>query len=245
MATSDTNEIFTSPPRLIPGNEFINNFTYVLNNSSFLAAMGNSLILVLIVASIRVLLASLAGFVFAKFRFPGRDKLFGLLLITMALPTGVVLVPSYEIYAQLGWLNTFLPLIVPGAATAFGVFWMRQSAAASVQSEVMEAARVDGAGFLRVYWHVALPALRPTIAALAIFEVIWTWNDYLWPLLVLNDPSRYTVPLALAQLKGAYGAMDYSVVMAGTLVATIPLVILFLCFRKTVMNNVVAGAVKG
>jgi len=245
MSTSKTNEIFTSPPRFIPGTDFISNFTTVIESSSYLGAFGNSVFVTLVASFIRVLLASLAGFVFAKYSFPGRDRLFGILLLTMALPTGVSLVPSYEIYANLGWINTYLPLIVPNAVSAFAIFWMRQASAMAIQDSVMEAARVDGAGFLRVYWHVALPALRPTIAALGIFEVIWAWNDYLWPLLVLNDPDRYTLPLALGQLKGAYGAIDYSVVMSGTLVATIPLIVLFLIFRRTVMDNVVAGAVKG
>jgi cellobiose transport system permease protein len=245
MATSSTSEIFTSPPRLIPGTQFFHNFSVVLANSSYVSAFFNSLLVTVIAVVVRVLLDSLAGFVFAKFRFPGRDKLFVILLLTMALPTGVSLVPSYEIYANLGWINTYLPLLVPSAVSAFGVFWMRQAASASIPDEIMEAARVDGAGFFRVYWSIALPTLRPTIAALGIFEAIWTWNDYLWPLLVLNDPDRYTIPLALQQLKGAYGATDYSVVMSGTLVAVIPLIVLFLIFRRTVMNNVVVGAVKG
>src|SRR5699024_9858619 len=133
----------------------------------------------------------------------------------------------------------------PGAATAFGVFWMRQSAHSAIHDELLEAARVDGASFFRVFLHVGIPGLRAPIAAFSIFQIMWNWNEYLWPLLVLNDPELYTLPLALALLRGAYGSVDYSVVMAGTLVATIPLIVLFLYFRRTVMSNAAQGALKG
>lgn len=245
IATSSTNEIFTSPPRLIPGDQFFENLSVVFSRVPFLQAFANSLFVTVIGSFVQVMLAALAGFVFAKYRFPGRDRLFGLLLVTMALPTGVALVPSYQIYSDLGWIDTFIPLLVPGAVTAFGVFWMRQAAAGAVQNETMEAARIDGAGFSRLFWHVGLPALRPTLAGLGIFQVMWNWNEYLWPLLVLHSPENQTLPVALDSLKGAYGATDYAVVMSGTLLATIPLVVLFLFFRRTVMDNVVAGAVKG
>lgn len=245
MATSSTSEVFTSPPRLIPGTELFENLTVVFTRTPFLQAFFNSVVVTVAASALQVLLASLAGFVFAKYRFPGRGRLFAILLITMALPTGVALVPSFQIYAELGWLNTYWPLLVPSAATAFGVFWMRQAAAASIPDELLEASRVDGASFLRVYWHVGLPGLRASIAAFSVFQIMWNWNDYLWPMLVLSQPERYTLPLALQLLKGAYGSVDYSVVMAGTLVATVPLVVLFLILRKTVMENAAAGAVKG
>lgn len=245
IATSNTNEIFASPPRLIPGTEFFHNLAVVFSRVPFLKAFFNSFFVTLVASFLQVMLAALAGFVFARHRFPGRDKLFAILLVTMALPTGVALVPSYQIYSELGWIDTFLPLIVPGAVTAFGVFWMRQAAASAVQNEIIEAARIDGAGFLRVFWHVGLPALRPTIAGLGIFQIMWNWNDYLWPQLVLHSPENATLPVALDSLKGAYGATDYAVVMSGTLLATVPLIVLFLIFRRTVMSNVVAGAVKG
>ncbi|UNX54030.1 carbohydrate ABC transporter permease [Georgenia sp. TF02-10] len=245
MATSSTSEMFTLPPRLIPGDEFIANFTKVLESTQFGTAFFNSLWLTTLVVLVQLFLASLAGFVFAKRRFPGRDRLFAALLVTLVLPTGVSLVPSYQIYASLGWLNTFLPLIVPNIVTAFAVFWMRQAAESSIPDELLDAAAIDGAGFLRTFWSVGLPALRPSLVALGIFQVMWTWNDYLWPLLVLGDPSQFTLPIAIQQLKGNYGNLDYSVVMAGTLVATLPLIILFFFLRRTILENVTAGALKG
>ncbi|MVA74698.1 ABC transporter permease subunit [Auraticoccus sp. F435] len=245
MATSSTSEIFTSPPRLVPGTKFGENFAEVLSGSPFLFAFSNSVFVTVVGSLLQVFFAALGGFVFAKYRFPGRDKLFGLLVVTMALPTGVAIVPNFQIYANLGWLNTYWPLLVPGAASAFGIFWMRQAATASIPDELLEAARVDGAGFWRVFRHVGLPGLSSTIAAFTVFQVMWNWNEYLWPLLVLSDTDLYTLPLALQLLKGAYGSVDYSVVMAGTLVATLPLVVLFLIFRRTVMSHASAGAIKG
>jgi cellobiose transport system permease protein len=246
MATSSTADIFTSPPRLIPGFEFFSNFQKVLKDSAFASAFLNSLWLTSVITVVQLFLAALAGFVFAKKRFPGRNKLFAILLATLIVPTGVSIVPSYQIYAGLGWINTFLPLIVPGAVTAFGVFWMRQAAEASVSSEIVDAARMDGAGFMRTFWSVALPAMRPSLVAFGIFQVMWAWNDYLWPLLVLGSPNEFTLPVALQQLlTNLAQSADYSAVMAGTLVATIPLVIAFFILRKTILENVSAGALKG
>jgi cellobiose transport system permease protein len=244
MATSSSAEVFTFPPRLYPGTKFFTNLGKVSQAVPLNTAFVNSLTVSVSSVVLTSFLCSLGGFVFARMRFPGRDKLFGIVLATMVFPTGVTLAPSLEIYSHLGWINTYLPLVVPGAASAFGLFWMRQTALSSIPYELVEAARMDGCGLLRTYWHVALPAMRPGLAAFGIFSFMWTWNDYMWPLIVLNDPSKYTLPVALAELKGNYGSIDYSVVMAGTLVAAIPLIVLFLICRKAIFANMVAGALK-
>jgi len=246
MSTGTTSDIFSAPPRMLPGAEFFNNVERLFSGGvAFGQAFLNSLFVSVVATAVTVFIAALSGFVFAKFRFPGRNWLFAILLLTMTLPNGVMLVPMFQIYADLGWINTYLPLIVPGAASAFGIFWMRQAANEAVHFEVMEAARVDGAGFLRVFWHVGLPALRPAIAGFTVFQFMWNWNEYLWPLLVLNDSALYTLPVALQQLNGSYGTSDYPMVMAATLLATIPLIVLFLVFRRQVMSSVTSGAVKG
>lgn len=244
MATSTNADVFTFPPRLYPGTRFFTNLGKVSQAVPLDSAFVNSLIVTVSAVLLSVFLCSLGGFVFAHMRFRGRDKLFGTVLVTMVFPTGVALAPSLEIYSHLGWIDTFLPLIIPGAASAFGLFWMRQTAQSAIPYELVEASRMDGCGLLKTYWHVALPAMRPGLAAFGIFSFMWTWNDYLWPLIVLNDPSKYTLPVALAELKGNYGSLDYSVVMAGTLVAAIPLIVLFLISRKFVFANMVAGALK-
>lgn len=245
MSTGTTADIFSSPPRLFPGAELFANIGRLFENVKFGEAFLNSVFVSVTATVITVLIAALSGFVFAMYRFPGRNGLFAVLLLTMTLPTGVMLVPTFQIYADLGWLNSYLPLIVPGAASAFGIFWMRQAARESVQYEVIEAARVDGAGFLRVFWHVGLPALRPALAGFAVFQFMWNWNEYMWPLLVLNDSDLYTLPVALQQLNGSYGNSDYPMVMVGTLLATLPLIVIFLFFRRQVMSSATSGAVKG
>ncbi|SEE69920.1 carbohydrate ABC transporter permease [Ruania alba] len=245
MSTGTTADIFSSPPRLIPGTALFDNVGRLLEAIAFQRAFANSVLVSVVATTVTVAIAALSGFVFAQYRFPGRDWLFGGLLVTMTLPTGVMLVPMFQIYVDLGWLNTYLPLIIPGAASAFGIFWMRQAAREAVQYEVIEAVRVDGAGFLRVFWHVGAPALRPAIAGFTVFQFMWNWNEYLWPLLVLNDSDLYTLPVALQQLNGSYGMNDYPVVMVGTLLATIPLIVVFLIFRKQVMSSATSGAVKG
>lgn len=245
MATSSTADIYTSPPRLIPGLQFFTNFHKVLNESSFTKAFENSLWLTSVITLIQLFFTALAGYVFAKKQFPGRNVLFAFLLAALIVPTGVSIVPSYQIYAKLGWINTFYPLIIPGAVTAFGVFWMRQAAEASVSNEIVDAARIDGAGFMRSFWNVALPAMRPALVAFGIFQIMWAWNDYLWPLLVLGSPKKYTLPVVLDQLLEAHGSVDYSAVMAATFVATIPLVVVFFALRKRILENVSAGALKG
>ncbi|MDX2939477.1 carbohydrate ABC transporter permease [Streptomyces ipomoeae] len=244
MATSTNAEVFSFPPRLYPGTRFFTNLGKVVEAVPLDTAFVNSIVVSVSAVLLTSFLCSLGGFVFARMRFKGRDKLFGIVLATMVFPTGVTLAPSVEIYSHLGWMNTFLPLIVPGAASAFGLFWMRQVAISSIPYELIEAARLDGCGLLRTYWHVALPAMRPGLASFGIFSFMWTWNDYMWPLIVLNDPAKYTLPVALAQLKGNYGTIDYSVVMAGTLVAALPLIVLFLVCRKTIFANMMAGALK-
>lgn len=245
VATSTTAEMFSATPRLLPGDQLFNNLARVFEGSPFGRALLNSAGLAVFNTAIYVFLASLAGFVFAKFSFLFRDTLFRLLLFTMILPSGVTLVTSFQIYADLGWINTYLPLIVPGAVSAFGVFWMRQVAMDAIPGELIQASAIDGANFVQQYWYVALPCMLPGITALSIFQLMWNWNEYLWPLLVLNDPELYTVPVSLAQLKSLYDDYDYSIVMAGTLVATIPLLVIFLVFRRTVMENTTGGAVKG
>jgi cellobiose transport system permease protein len=205
MATSTSNEIFGVVPRFIPGTEFFANFGQVLASIPFGRAFLNSVVVTALTSFLQIALAALAGFTFAKYRFPGRDVLFAALLITMVIPTGAQLVPTYQIYADLGWIDTFLPLVVPNAVTAFAVFWVRQASVSAVQDDTIEAARMDGAGYLRVFWNVGVPALRPTLAGLAIFQVMWNWNDYLWPHLVLTSTENYTLQVALSQLKGAYG----------------------------------------
>jgi cellobiose transport system permease protein len=243
MATNTTSDIYRVPPKVIFGGQLIANITKVLQSIDFFRNFLNTLSVAVIVTVLVLFFCSIAGFTFAKFDFPGKNVLFGILLATMILPTAGSLVASFVIMADLGWIGTFLPLIVPSMVSAFGIFWMRQYSLTSIHSELIDAGRIDGCNHFRLYWNIALPALRPALGFLGILTFITTWNDYLWPLIVLNDSRLYTLQVALASLNGIYST-DYSMIMAGTLMSTIPLIIIFFFGARQFIANISAGAVK-
>lgn len=243
MSTRTSEEIFAYPPKLTPGPELINNVQRMLNSIDFWGSFVNTLIVATASAVLTMFLASLAGFTFAKFTFPGRNILFLLILATMMIPSQLSTVPSFVIMAKIGWVGTLQALIVPGLAGAFGIFWMRQYSATAIPNDLLDAGRLDGCNHFQLYTNVAIPLLRPALAFLGIFTFITSWNDYLWPLVVLINPDILTLQVALSQLQGIYQT-DYALVMAGTLMATIPLIIIFIIGSKQFIGNIAAGAVK-
>lgn len=243
MASNTMPDFYRAPPKVTPGDHFADNVTAVLQQIPFFAAMANTAIVALAGTLLVLVVDSLAAFAFAKYRFPGRGWLFGLLMLTFMLPSSLGLIPKYLIMAKLGWLGTLASLIVPAAANAFGIFWLRQYILASVPDELLDAARVDGCGFYRQWWHVGMPIMRPGLAFLGINTFIGLWNDYAWPLIVLVDPNMQTLQLALSQLNIGLRT-DYAVVMAGAVIATIPLLVVFVAFAKQFISDAVAGAVK-
>jgi cellobiose transport system permease protein len=215
----------------------------VLDNIDFFGAMLITLIAALGVTVLVLFFDSLAAFAFAKYDFPGRNVLFGLLLATFMIPSQLSLVPQFVTLAEFGWIGSLKALIIPGAANAFGIFWMRQYARGAIPDELISAAKVDGAGFFRQYLTVGLPVLRPGLAFLGIFTFINVWNDYLWPLIVMTDPNKLTLQVALDQLNGIYGT-DYSMVMAGALMSVIPLIGVFIIGGRHFIADIAAGAMK-
>jgi len=190
---------------------------------------------------------SLAGFAFAKRRFPGRDKLFFFMLATMMLPTQITLIPWYLLMVKyLKWGNTFLPLWIPVWASAFGIFLMRQFIASSVPDEMLEAATIDGASVFGMFIRVVLPIITPGLAVLAILTFVEGFNDFLGPLLILSDSRMFTAPLALANFKGStIIAPRYSLMFAGSVLATIPLLVVFFAFQRQLISGILSGAIKG
>ncbi|SMF83164.1 carbohydrate ABC transporter membrane protein 2, CUT1 family (TC 3.A.1.1.-) [Paenibacillus uliginis N3/975] len=243
MSTRTTADIYSFPPKMWFGSHLIDNITRVLSSIDFFGAFLNTLFVATACTLLVLFFDSLAGFTFAKFNFPGKQWLFIVLLATMMAPAQLSLVPSFVIMATFGWVGTFKALIIPGMANAFGIFWIRQYASESVPSELLDAGRIDGCGFFRLYWNVALPILRPALSFLAAFTFIGVWNDYLWPLIILNDESKFTLQIALSSLNGIY-TTDYAMVIAGTLMAVIPLIVLFLFISKQFISDIAAGAIK-
>lgn len=244
MSTSTTAEIFGYPPKLTFGDSLGENLRNVVQSVDLLQALLNTLIVSGCCAVLVMFFDSLAAFAFAKFDFPGKKALFILLIATMLVPGSLSLVPSFILMSEIGWVGTLQALIVPGAANAFGIFLLRQMAAGSIPDELIESARIDGAGFFTTYWRVGLPLLRGGLAFLGIFTFIGAWNDYVWPLIVLVNPERQTLQTALQNLNSLY-LTDYGMVMAGALISVVPLIGVFIIGSRHFIANIAAGAIKG
>jgi cellobiose transport system permease protein len=244
MSTHTSTEIFSYPPKLLPGSYFLQNVRSLFDNIDFFGSMFNSLLVACSVTFLVLFFDSLAAFVFAKFEFPGRRALFVLLMAIFMVPTQMAIIPQFVIMAKIGWIGSMTALIVPAAANAFGIFWMRQYMRSAIHDELLDASRIDGANFLRQYWHVALPVVRPGLAFLGIFTFMGQWNDYAWPLIALTNPDNVTLQVALSQLNGVHGTTDYGMVMTGALLALIPLLIVFAIGAKQIIGDLGKGAIR-
>lgn len=205
--------------------------------------MLNSLIVALTVTAWHMIFDTMAGYAFAKRRFPGRNVLFWILLSTLMIPIHVTLVPLYIITRGMGLIDTLGGVILPGTAVVFGIFLMRQYIQ-TLPSELEEAARVDGAGEFRIFWEIILPLCKPAVAALAIFTFVRSWNDFLWPLIVLNKAQNYTLTVGVANLQGEF-MTDWGVIFSGAALAALPMIVFFLAFQKYFLEGVRMGAIKG
>ncbi|MFH8249057.1 carbohydrate ABC transporter permease [Microbacterium sp. B2969] len=231
-------------PRWLPTVTLWQNFGEVFASEQFSIwlAFGNSLLVAVTVSASVVFFSTLAGFSFAKLRFPGRQALFVAVLATLIIPAQVGTIPLFVMMNQFGWIDSLLALIVPGLVGAFGVFWMTQYLREALPYELIEAARVDGASMLRTFWSIALPAARPAAATLALFTFIGSWNSFFWPSVVMR--SQLTMPLVVPQLRGAFTS-DTGLVMAGVFLVAAPLLIVLVIAGKQLVAGVMAGAVKG
>ncbi len=227
---------------LIPGENFVRNALTVLDAVPFWLALGNSLIVASVITLSVVTFGTLAGYAFAKLRFRGRDGLMVFVIATMAIPTQLGIIPLFISMRQLGWTGELGAIIVPMLVTAFGVFFMRQYLVDVIPDELIEAARMDGANQIRTFLHVAVPAARPAMAILGLFTFMLAWTDYLWPLIVA--PQNPTLQVALSQLQSGY-YVDYSVVLAGAVLASLPLLVLFVVAGRQLIGGIMQGAVKG
>ena len=247
VVSSNTNaEISKSPPSLIPGGRFLIVAQKVLSAEGvyFNTALMNTFIVGISVAVAQVVFSAFAGFAFAKLNFKGR-KFFILFIVgTMMLPSQLGIIPLFILVKNLQMIDTLYALIVPALVTAFGVFWMRQIIDAQVPNELLEAASIDGASVPRIFFGIVLPIIRQSSFVLGLFAFLASWNDYLWPTIVLQSPQNFTLQVALTQLKPMYG-LDYALQMGGAFLATAPLLILFIFVGRKLVSGVMDGAVKG
>jgi multiple sugar transport system permease protein len=235
-------EALRIPPTLVPAHPTLDAYRTVLTEAPFLTWFRNSLVVALAVTSLTLFTSSLGGYIFSKFDFPGRNVLFTLLLATLMVPFPVILVPIYLITNQLHLLNTLFALIVPGTVSAFGIFLMRQFAAA-IPNDLIDAARIDGAREFQIYWRLVLPQLRPALATLGIFTFMSSWNDYLWPLIAINDQDKMTLPLALTFFNSQHSTR-YDLVMAASVLIIGPIIVVFLFFQRQFVNAVALSGMK-
>ncbi|SEJ23591.1 cellobiose ABC transporter membrane protein [Demequina mangrovi] len=228
-----------------PGGNFFDNAATVMNNPAvnFWKALSNSIIVSTTVGVSTVVLSTLAGYAFAKLRFKGSGPLLVGVIATMAVPVQLGIVPLYILMQKFGWTGSLGAVIIPTLVTAFGVFWMTQYISQALPSELIEAARVDGCSMIRTFWHVGLPAARPAAAMLFLFTFVTSWNNFMWPYIVL-DSTNPTLPVSLSILQANY-FVDYSLVLAGVLLATVPLILLFMFAGRQLVSGIMAGAVKG
>ncbi|MEJ2858709.1 MULTISPECIES: carbohydrate ABC transporter permease [unclassified Saccharothrix] len=231
------------PPTILPETWDWSNYTKVFDSIPFGQQLLNTVLMTAGRTAGQLLLCSMAAYAFARLAFPGRDLIFMLFLSVLMVPSQLFLIPQYQIMQELGWLNSLQALIVPGVFSAFGTFLLRQFFL-SLPKDLEEAAGLDGANPLRIYWHIMLPLARPGLVALGILTVLWSWNDLMWPLVVNNDPEQMTLSAGLATLKGEHFT-DYPVLMAGSLLATLPVIVVFIAMQRRVLEGIAFTGTKG
>jgi multiple sugar transport system permease protein len=230
------------PPSLVPEGRW-DNYGKVFDVLPF----GHQFLNTVLMAGLRtigqVLFCSMAAYAFARLRFPGRNLLFGILLSVLMVPPQLFIIPQYQIMSSLGWLNSLQALVVPGLFSAFGVFLLRQFFL-GLPKELEEAAAIDGAGPVRIYWSIVLPLARPGLVALSLLVLLWSWNDLFWPLVVNTDPGKMTLSAGLASLQGQFQT-DYPVLMAGSLLASLPIIAVFTLLQRQFIQGIATSGIKG
>ncbi|NDB18274.1 MAG: carbohydrate ABC transporter permease [Actinobacteria bacterium] len=244
VASNGSEEISKIPPSLVPGSNFDNVVQQINDAVPFWRAIANTLIVSSVIALSNVFFSALAGFALAKLRVPAKRQMLLFIIGTMMLPAQLGIIFMYVVMSWLNWVNDFKALVVPALVGAFGVFWMRQIIDSQLPNELLEAARIDGASIFRIFRSIVVPAIRPAAFVLGLFSFLGTWNDFLWPSLVLNDPERFTVQVAITQLNSSY-TVDYAANMGAALLGTAPLLVLFIFVGRRLVAGVMDGAVKG
>ena len=231
------------PPPLLPSTPTLHNYRELFARAGIGRYLFNSFLVATVTTAIAVGLNTLAGYAFAKLRFRGREAMFRALLAVLVIPAQVAMMPLFLLLKQMGLVNTYAGAIVPGMAGVFGIFLVRQYAR-GIPDELLEAARIEGAGEGTIFLRIVLPLLKPILVTLAIFSFMGAWNDFMWPLIVLTDESRYTLPVALATLSREH-VQDVELMMAGAVVTVLPVLALFLVLQKHYLQGLTAGSVKG
>ncbi len=240
---SPEENIFAFPPQFIPAAPTFNNFITVWQQNPFGQYFINSIIVAVLTVGLNLLFCSLAAYPLARLRFAGRQFLFALIVATILIPFQIVMIPLYVLAVQLGLRNSYLGLIFPFIASAFGIFLMRQ-AFLGVPKELEEAARIDGCSELGIWWNVMISSTRPALVTLAIFVFIGAWSDFLWPLILLDRPEYYTLPLGVAKLAGSF-SLDWRLIAAGSVISVLPVLVFFVVMQRYIVPTESGSGLKG
>ena len=244
IGSSTNAAIATVPPTILPGNNWNQTFSHIMEMFNIWTVYRNSFIVSITIAAVQVFTSTLAGFAFAKLRFRGNAPLFGITLAFLMVPVQLGIIPLYLLMANLSLVDTLTALILPYLASVFGVFWMRQAMVSNVPQELIDSGQVDGANFFRIYWSIALPMVRSTAFVLGLFAFLTAWNDFAWPLIITQTPDNFTAQVAVSQLNAANNP-SYPAILGGSLVMAMPLIVLFVVTARQFVAGVMDGAVKG
>jgi multiple sugar transport system permease protein len=240
MKAGEANQL---PPRLFPKDPTLEQYVALFTRLDLARHFFNSVIITVAATMLSILINAMAGYAFGKLHFRGRDRIFGTLLGALVVPAQVGMLPLFLLLREMGLVNTYMGALVPYLASVLGIFLVRQYVM-SVPDELIHAARVDGAGEFRIFWTLILPVIRPILATLATFVFLSAWNDFMWPLIILSDSAKYTLPVALANLAGEH-VQDVELMMAGSVLTILPVMIVFLVFQRAYVRGIMAGGVKG
>ncbi|WP_396232414.1 carbohydrate ABC transporter permease [Fredinandcohnia sp. QZ13] len=241
-ATNHTSKMFSNPPTLSFGDQFITNFTNLNESINIWRVLFNSVFVSGVYVILALLVSTMAAYALAKFHFKGNKFIFTTFLLSMMIPYQALLIPQFRMMADYGLLNTYIALILPTVCTPFAIFLMRQNFMA-FPTELIEAARMDGAGEMKIFFRIVIPSMKPALAATSIFLFLSQWNNFLWPLVVTTSTDMYTFPVALSSLKGV-SIIDYGQINVGILIATIPIIIFFLALQKHFIQGMLGSAIK-
>jgi multiple sugar transport system permease protein len=243
FATHSRTAIFNMPPPMWFGADLLDNLQILTSRLPFWRNLGWSLYVALASTALTLVFCSMAGYAFALMEFRFKKALFTLVMATMLLPSFMNMIPTFLIMDALGWIDQHRGLYIPGAASAFGIFLMRQFAASAIPRELIEAARMDGCGEFAIYWRIVLPLLKPALGTLGLITFIASWNNFIGPLIVMRSADQYTLPLALRSLQSPVNT-EWGALMTGSAIATIPLLILFALSSRQLISGLTTGAVK-
>jgi multiple sugar transport system permease protein len=243
FASHSRTEIFSLPPPLFFGDEFFANLKILTDRMPFWRNLGWSLYVAIASTVLTLLFCSMGGYAFAQFEFKYKNALFGLVMGTMLLPSFMNMIPTFMIMDLLGWIDQPRALYIPGAASAFGIFLMRQFVASAIPKDLIEAARMDGCSEIGIFWRIVLPLLKPALGTLGLIAFIASWNNFIGPLVVMRSPDMYTLPLALRSLQSPVNT-EWGALMTGSAIATLPLMVLFIISSRQLISGLTAGAVK-